>query len=230
MSTTYLPDRFSGKVCARFCPEGIIGCLAQDPPSVLTIRRAFTAMARHLWYNADNLGFVDEIASCMHYDDNDKLRNMSVDALYSATDASTENVPGVYVGVSAVSYSDPVMSQGLATLSSDKASRRTFQIATAQLTLRSLNIDADISIAMTEANYFITNAFRPRLHYVWPWLQKLSATTMTSPEYKDNASTQGRYYKTELVAQLVYEIPIVIREESLRLRDVGIQCSEVTSN
>ena len=82
------------------CWEDWERCFNGAPPTLNTLRRAFTALLRWAFTKPENMGDLGEALACYSYSDDDTKSGIKISPLSVKDPGDTETFPGIYISMS----------------------------------------------------------------------------------------------------------------------------------
>lgn len=199
-------------------------CFNGAPPTLNTLRRAFTALLRWAFTKPENMGDLGEALACYSYSDDDTKSGIKISPLSVKDPGDTETFPGIYVSLDeGVKYSKVGMNPEL-TMSKDTATTVNVMQASTKVVISCLARDADISCSIADLVVMFLFALTERLFYTWGWLRVYELESQTEPKLNSKSETDTtKWYETKVTINVAYDYTVLVSRESKRLKDYSLE-------
>lgn len=195
-------------------------CFNGAPPTLNTLRRAFTALLRWAFTKPDNMGDLGEALACYSYNEDQNKSGIKISPLSVKDPGDTENFPGIYISLpDGVKYSKVGMNTELA-MSRDTATKYHVMQASTKVVISCNDRDADISCSIADLVVMFLFALTERLFYTWGWLRGYELETQTEPKLTTKSETDTtKWYETKVTINITYDYTVLVARDSKRLKD-----------
>lgn len=203
-------------------------CYASAPPTLNTLRRAFTALVRWAFSSSTREdGFAEELG-CLAWDEDPTKSQLQIQAASVMDPGDTEQVPGILIscGKEGVSYERPAISSK-GTESPDTAAHYRNYTSNVKLQFVCKAFDADVACIMSDYLILFLAAIEQRLRETFGWLLDYKPLNQTEPAMtqKTQSDTTTRWYESVVVLDLTYVYSVFVARESKRLKDFTVEPS-----
>lgn len=213
------------------CWDEWFRCFREAPPSLNTLRRAFTALLRWAYSDVSRFDGYEDALGCLTYSDDEKDSNISINPGSTVDPGNTENIPGILVKVDGgVNFAEVAFSP-IASESEDTSNWQQSLHATANINILSRNYDADICCVMGDINMLFLFSLYQRLFETWNWLRGYTIKTQTEPKLTQvDEEDPTKWYESSVVIELKYEYNTFAARESKRLKDYTLNPTPIDQN
>jgi hypothetical protein len=198
-------------------------CFAAAPPSLNTLRHAFTALLKWAFANAINKDDFSDELGCLIFSTDPAKTQLSIQPASVQDPGDTENVPGILVSCDqGIQFSKEWISvEGKE--SPDFASHDRIWLAKANLVLVCKHYDADTACMMSDFVTMFLTAMDPVLRDTFDWLLDYKPITQTEPKLTQKTQTEDatKWYESTVTFELLYRYSVFVARESKRLKDYG---------
>lgn len=201
-------------------------CYNDAPPTLNTLRRAFTALIRWAFTKPENMGGgLGELLKCYTYSSTGKSK-ITISPVSVKDPGDTEQVPGIFISLDeGVKYAKPGMNT-LLSESEDTATRYHVTQATTKVTITCKDFDADICCTMADVVVMFLFAITERLFRTWRWLRIYDLESQTEPKLTTKSeSDTTKWYESKVTFNIVYDYNVLVTEDSKRLKDYSLEPS-----
>lgn len=200
-------------------------CYTAAPPSLNTLRRAFTALTRWAFSEHTNKGgFAEELGCLVWTNGPDSELTISPASIVDPGD--TEHVPGVTVSCSqeGVTYDRLGLS---ATVQESPDTALHFREYTAQTKLQFVcsAFDADTACIMADYLMLFLTAIEQKLKETFSWLLEYKPQVQTEPKLSQQSQAENsmKWYEATVIFDLAYLYSVTVARESKRLKDFSVE-------
>lgn len=199
-------------------------CVKTSPLTLNTLRRALTVILRFAWANSKRFASMEDALKCMTYSDEEGESGLEITAGTSNNPGDTSHVPGIVVSFRDGASFEKFGFSGTAYESDDMSAIVRTQRATAMCLISHRHADADVAGMMSDFSYLLFTALYERLFAVWgESLRDFRVLSQSEPKLQAGPNADpSRYYVSDLVIQISFDIKVRVSRESLRLADSNI--------
>lgn len=208
------------KIPTCTCFDEWFRCFREAPPSLNTLRRAFTALLRFAYSDVSRFDGYSDALSCLTYSDEAKNSKLTIKPSTTNDPGDTEDIPGIVISIpEGVNY-EPVGFTPIAQESDDTSNWQQSLMATANITIISRNYDADMCCTMSDINTLFLFSLYQRLFETWNWLRNYTLKQQTEPKMSQTSEEDPtKWYESTVVLELKFEYNTFASRESKRLKD-----------
>lgn len=212
------------KIPTCTCFDEWFRCFREAPPSLNTLRRAFTALLRFAYSDVSRFDGYSDALSCLTYSDEAKNSKLTIKPSTTNDPGDTEDIPGIVISLEEGVKYDQVGMSPIARESEDTANWQQSLLATTNINIISRNYDADVCCVMSDINALFLFSLYQRLFETWNWLRDYSLVTQTEPKMAQTAEEDPtKWYESRVVVKLAFEYNTFTARESKRLKDFSVQ-------
>lgn len=202
------------------CYEQWHRCFKDSSPSMSTLRRAFTLLARWAFSSKKNMADYGDILECYTYDATSDSNKLSINPGSVVDPGDAQNVPGILVSIPEGIKYNKVAMQPEIHISPDTSTTTQVALAEAQIVFLIRDYDADICSYMGDLIALFLFAMRTRLFNTWNWLSDFDLEMQTEPKITTKDETEAtQWYESKVVFKLVFNYSVFVGRESKRLKD-----------
>lgn len=204
--------------------EDWVRCFNGAPPTLNTLRRAFTALLRWAFTKPENMGDLGEALACYSYDDDPNKSGIKISPLSVKDPGDTETFPGIYVSLDdGVKYSKAGMNPEMY-ISPDMATKFNVMQASTKVVISCRARDADISCSIADLVVMFLFALTERLFSTWGWLRVYDIEAQTEPKLTSKSETDTtKWYETKVTINVAYDYTVLVSRDSKRLKDYTVE-------
>lgn len=212
--------------CSTF--EGWTDCVRESYPTLYSVRRLFTLLARYMFSDPDRLAQFSSALSCLAYNQ-DGGPGISIQPASVVNPGNTENVPGILVEASdeGLQLKKLAMSPE-ARESGDYSATVEMWQGDVTIQFRCMNLDGDVACLMADALLMFLTAIRKRVLSVIPWMKEYEPVGETAPVLKKSEqddSSATRWYESVVSVRISFIYSVYNAIESKRLKDFSMHTS-----
>lgn len=199
-------------------------CFIDSPPSLNTLRHAFTALLKWAFASETNLdGFAEELG-CLIYSTDETKTQIHITTSTEHDPGSTEHVPGITIGCEqGVQYSKEWLSTESGN-SPDFASHERVWLANAKIKIDCENYNADTACYMSDYVVMFLAAMEPVFRETFNWILDYKLVSQSEPKLTQKTQTEDatKWYESTIILDLNYRYSVFVARETKRLKDYGL--------
>lgn len=199
-------------------------CFVDSPPSLNTLRHAFTTLLQWAYANVVNKDVYSEELGCLVYDTDPTKTQLSISAASVQDPGNTEQVPGIIVSCDqGVQFERPWLSSEGAS-SPDFSSNERLWIAKVNLKFMCKHYDADVACMMSDFTTMFLAAIEPVLRETFNWILDYKPAAQTEPTLTQKTQTEDatKWYESTVNFELNYRYSVFTARESKRIKDYSL--------
>lgn len=198
-------------------------CFDKTPPTLNTLRRAFTVLTRWAFSSPEQFGGYEDILNCLTYNEDPKESKISIQPGSAQDPGDTQNIPGILIQSEQGLKFEMVGISPLSSMSEDTSRYTNSCLVHTNIKFLCRHKDADICCAMGDLITLFMFALHPRFFEIWGWLRKLDLVSQSEPAMQTHPSDSSvKWYESSVVISLIYEYNVFGARESKRLKDYTI--------
>lgn len=202
------------------CYEQWHRCFKEASPSMSTLRRAFTLLARWAFSSKKNMSDYGDILECYTYDATSDSNKLSINPGSVVDPGNAQNVPGILVSIPEGIKYNKVAMQPDSFISPDTSTSTLTSIAETQIVFLIRDYDSDICSYMADLIALFLFAMKYKLFETWGWLNEFDLEMQTEPKITTKDETEAtQWYESKVVFKLVFNYSVFVGRESKRLKD-----------
>jgi hypothetical protein len=199
-------------------------CFIDAPPSMNTLRHAFTTLLKWAYANAVNKDSFSDALGCLVFDTDPSKSQISIQSSSALDPGDTENVPGIIVSCDqGIKFERQwISSEGAA--SPDFASNERLWLAHASIKFVCRHYDADVACMMSDFTTMFLTAMEPVLYETFNWILDYKPAAQTEPTITQKTQTEdaAKWYESTVNFELNYRYSVFVARESKRLKDFSL--------
>lgn len=198
-------------------------CLEGAPPSLNTIRRAFTALTMYAFSNVTHMdGFSDNLA-CRTYSADPAKTQIRIFSKGAYDPGNTENIPSVVVSLGDGLRLERLGIGDTAYTGDNFSVRIPAYKGTLDVIFTCRDYDADVSCYMSDLLLLFFTALQERMHETWGWLISYTPSLQTEPELKTkDGDTDTKWYESTVRLSITLSYEVFTSREAPPLKDASV--------
>lgn len=211
------------KVCpCRMDLRELLACFEGAPPSMNTIRRAFTAFTMYAFNNVSRMGDFAEALSCRTYSD-DASSKINIRPAGVNDPGDTELIPGIVISLGDGLQLERLGIGDTSHESSNMSVRVPAYKGAVNVIFKCRDFDSDISCYMADMLLMFFTAIQESLYETWGWLLDYRPKLQTEPQIKSKeGDTDTKWYESTVQLELGINYSVFTAREAPPLKDFSM--------
>lgn len=211
--------------------EECLECYRSSPPTLNSLRGAFTAFLRIAFSDPQRMNGVAPELGCLTYSDAPGESEIYIHAASVFDPGDTEQVPGIIVSMGERGVQ--MQKAGwdtTATRTSDFSGRTVFYIASVDVVVTCRHANADVSCMMGDYVALYLAVLEDKLRNSKGWLTDYELVGQTEPKLVslNQESSASTWFESTVTLRLKYNYSAFAAQESKRLKDFSLTASGST--
>lgn len=199
-------------------------CFIDSPPSMNTLRYAFTTLLKWAYANSSNKDGFEDALGCLVYDNDPAKSQITIQPASALDPGNTEHVPGILVSCDQGIQFDRQWLSSEGVSSPDFSSNERLWLAKVSLKFVCRHYDADIACTMSDFVTMFLTAIEPVLYETFNWILDYKPAAQTEPTLTQKSQTEDatKWYESTVSFSMTYRYSVFVARESKRLKDYGL--------
>lgn len=210
------------------CLDEAFACFHEPSPSLNTLRRAFTLLARWPFASTDNMGEYGDALACVVWNPDDKLSKLKIQPASVMDPGDTSNVPGILVSIKDGLKLNRVGIGDTGSRMPDYSGRVSVFAGSVDIEFLCRHKDADVSCMMGDLLMLFFTAMQERMYDTFRWLRDYVPVGMTEPKMTAReGDPDTKWYETVFTLHIDFEYGVFSTREAPLMRHVEVAASPV---
>lgn len=198
-------------------------CLEGAPPSMNTIRRAFTALAMYAFSNVRYMDGFSENLACRTYSSDPAKTQIRITAQGAYDPGNTENIPGIVISLGDGLKLERLGIGDTAHTGANFSVRIPAYKGTLDVVFKCRDYDADVSCYMSDLLLLFFTSIQERMYETWGWLISYAPSTQTEPELKTKeGDSDTKWYESTVRLNITLAYEVFTSREAPPLKDASV--------
>lgn len=205
------------------CLDELFACYHGAPPSMSTLRRLFTLLARWPFASSDNMSGYEDALACLTWSPDPTKSHIKIEPASVVNPGDTSNIPGILVALKdGIQLKRAGIGDTGATLS-DYSGRVSSFIGSADIVLTCRHQDADVTCMMADLLLLFLTAVQGYIIGSFRWAINYVPVGQTEPKltFKEG-DADTKWYESIVEIHLDFSYDTFTTREAPRLRGSDI--------